>query len=461
MRRAITALILILVLAACGPVEPEPGESPDAEPTPTVEPTETAEPTPAVETPEADDEAAAASEAAREALAERENVPVDEIEIVSSEPMEWTDSCLGLGGPAESCLQVITPGWLVLLQLPDSDTVVEARTDETGDVVRFQEATDPTTELPAAAVRAREALAAELGVDLEAVEVVRFTQEEWTDSCLGLGGPAEACLQVITPGWLVVLHVAGEEANYAARTDETGEVVRFDMPMQPDVPDEERPTSSAADRAREQLAAELGIGVDEVEVLSATEEQWRDSCLGMGGPAENCLQVITPGWRIVLEANGQTYEAHTDRTGNRVRIGGASQTGGSGRDEPGLAAIIFQRTGGITGEDVTYRIYSQGTMEILRGPAGPDQPVEMVPVDPVAVEELLAELEKSGFFELTLPATPEVPCCDFFVYYLTASYGLQSNSISYVESVDDAPDAAQRSVELVQAFVESAGAPTR
>ncbi len=459
MRRPITALILILilVLAACSQAELEPEDAPEARPTPTTEPTAP------VETPEADDEGAAAVEAALEALADREGLTAEEIEVVSSEAMEWSDSCLGLGGPAESCLQVITPGWLVLLQLPDADAPVEVRTDASGDIVRFDEATDPTTELPDAAVRAREGLAAELGLDLDAVEVVRFTPEEWSDSCLGLGGPAESCLQVITPGYLVVLHVAGQEANYAARTDETGEIVRFDMPMQPDTqqPGTELPATPAAERAREHLAEELGIALSEVEVLSATQEEWRDSCLGLGGPAENCLQAITPGWRVRLSANGQTYEAHTDRTGNRVRIRGGSASDSPGRGDSGQAAITFQRTGGIAGEDVTYHIYLQGTMEIVRGAAGPDTPVDSLPVDPAAVETLLTELEKVGFFELTLPATPEVPCCDFFVYYLSADYDGQTNSIGYVESVDDAPDAAQRSVELVQAFVDGAGAPTR
>jgi hypothetical protein len=37
------------------------------------------------------------------------------IEIVSVEPVDWPDACLGLAGPDEACAQVITPGLRVVL----------------------------------------------------------------------------------------------------------------------------------------------------------------------------------------------------------------------------------------------------------------------------------------------------------------------------------------------------------
>ena len=45
---------------------------------------------------------------------------------------------LGLGGPAESCLAVITPGWRVNLLVDDQDKY-EVRTDELGDVIRINQ----------------------------------------------------------------------------------------------------------------------------------------------------------------------------------------------------------------------------------------------------------------------------------------------------------------------------------
>lgn len=56
---------------------------------------------------------------------------------MAAEPVEWSDSCLGLGGPAESCLMAITPGYRVTFEARGAS--YEVRTDETGSAVRFQQ----------------------------------------------------------------------------------------------------------------------------------------------------------------------------------------------------------------------------------------------------------------------------------------------------------------------------------
>jgi hypothetical protein len=72
--------------------------------------------------------------------------------------------------------------------------------------------------------------------------------------------------------------------------------------------------------ARTALSQKLGISLDEVRFVSAESQEWTDSCLGLGGIAESCLQVMTPGYKVTLEAGGQQYEAHTDEAGDVVRI---------------------------------------------------------------------------------------------------------------------------------------------
>jgi hypothetical protein len=163
-------------------------------------------------------------------------------------------------------------------------------------------------------VAARAYLAGEMGVAEGEIEVVSATAAEFTDSCLGLGGPAESCLQAITPGWLVMLSVAG--TSYELHTDTTGAQVRLagagsSAPSDPDA------ATAAAVAA---LAQELGVAESEIEVVSLEGADFTDSCLGLGGPEESCLQVITLGWLIQLGAGGQTYEVHTDGTGQVVRI---------------------------------------------------------------------------------------------------------------------------------------------
>lgn len=80
---------------------------------------------------------------------------------------------------------------------------------------------------PVAIVRAREVLADDLNVGIESVTIESYERAEWSDSCLGLGGPAESCLAAITPGWRVTLLVDGSD-SYEVRTDELGDSVRID-----------------------------------------------------------------------------------------------------------------------------------------------------------------------------------------------------------------------------------------
>jgi hypothetical protein len=76
------------------------------------------------------------------------------------------------------------------------------------------------------------------------------------------------------------------------------------------------PTSTAV----AQLASELGVAEAEINVVSAEAAEFTDSCLGLGQLNESCLQAITPGWLLVLAAEGQQYEVHTDVSGEQVRI---------------------------------------------------------------------------------------------------------------------------------------------
>jgi hypothetical protein len=71
--------------------------------------------------------------------------------------------------------------------------------------------------------------------------------------------------------------------------------------------------------AEQALAGELGLTVDEINYESFSREDWPDACLGLAETDEMCAQVITPGWRVVLSAEGQEYVYRTDESGGVVR----------------------------------------------------------------------------------------------------------------------------------------------
>jgi hypothetical protein len=67
-------------------------------------------------------------------LAEEIGADPSRIVVVEYDPAEWPNSCLGLGQPNESCAQVVTPGWRIVLRFGEAAYVV--RSDEFGHLVR-------------------------------------------------------------------------------------------------------------------------------------------------------------------------------------------------------------------------------------------------------------------------------------------------------------------------------------
>ena len=70
--------------------------------------------------------------------------------------------------------------------------------------------------------------------------------------------------------------------------------------------------------AAQDLAARLGVSFTEIFVIEATSVEWSDSSLDCPQEGMSYLQVITPGYRIVLQAESQTHEYHTNRAGYLV-----------------------------------------------------------------------------------------------------------------------------------------------
>jgi len=62
------------------------------------------------------------------------------------------------------------------------------------------------------------------------------------------------------------------------------------------------------ERARRDLAQRLGLNESDIGVSSVEQTEFPDAALGAPVEDEMSAQVITPGWRIRLIANGQAYE---------------------------------------------------------------------------------------------------------------------------------------------------------
>lgn len=76
----------------------------------------------------------------------------------------------------------------------------------------------------------------------------------------------------------------------------------------------------AALRVRDAFAQSLAAQPGEVAILSFQEVQWPDSCLGAAAADEMCAAVITPGYQVVVEHEGEQIVLHTDAEGTAWRV---------------------------------------------------------------------------------------------------------------------------------------------
>jgi hypothetical protein len=95
-------------------------------------------------------------------------------------------------------------------------------------------------------------------------------------------------------------------------------------------PSEEEPpaaTGPAAiiDGAVQFAAGELRVDSASIQVISVDAVDWNNSCLGAAAPGEMCLEVITPGYRVLLSVDGKEVAVHTNRDGSYMRLADPAQ----------------------------------------------------------------------------------------------------------------------------------------
>lgn len=73
-----------------------------------------------------------------------------------------------------------------------------------------------------------------------------------------------------------------------------------------------RGAEEAVDLCKRDLTHTEGIARETIVVLSVETKRWPDASLGCPKPDMVYAQVITPGFLVVLEARGLTFEYHTD-----------------------------------------------------------------------------------------------------------------------------------------------------
>ncbi|MCX7690206.1 hypothetical protein [Thermoflexus sp.] len=178
--------------------------------------------------------------------------------------------------------------------------------------------------------QARRDLAGRLGVPAEEIRVVEARAVLWPDTSLGCPEPDRAYAQVLTPGFRVVLEAQGRRYAYHGGLEGPLVLCPSERAREPAMerpgPSIPMPTPASGEsgegsmeeiieQARRDLAGRLSVSVEEIRGVEARAVTWPDSSLGCPEPGRLYLQVLTPGYRVVLEARGQRYAYHAGRQG--------------------------------------------------------------------------------------------------------------------------------------------------
>jgi len=90
-------------------------------------------------------------------------------------------------------------------------------------------------------------------------------------------------------------------------------------PITYEAPAEDQPYPPAVAAAIHYLSDELQVDPGSIRVLDFEEVDWKDSCLEVPKPEEECILTMISGWRILFEVSTSVYELRTDTLGQQVR----------------------------------------------------------------------------------------------------------------------------------------------
>ena len=149
--------------------------------------------------------------------------------------------------------------------------------------------------------------------------------QQWPDGALGCPQDGQAYPQVVTPGFLLIFTDAAQSVQHAVHTGRSATQMLLcargqpiDLSVKPAAAPA-GPDARMGELARAALAQELALAEADIAIVTVEENEWSDSSLGCPKPGMNYLQVITPGFKITLEAQGKRYEYHSDTNRRVVR----------------------------------------------------------------------------------------------------------------------------------------------
>lgn len=159
-----------------------------------------------------------------------------------------------------------------------------------------------------AETKAQNLVGNQFGFEPSNVILLKTSEKTWINNCLELPNVNEGCNSTEVPGFLILLFA--DNHVFEVHSDEQSQNVRAINYLSQ--------YSSPLEVAIRYLSVIEGLSAEEINVITFEPVEWPDSCLGVVEEGTVCVEVITPGYKILLDANGSPFEFHADFYGSRL-----------------------------------------------------------------------------------------------------------------------------------------------
>jgi hypothetical protein len=127
--------------------------------------------------------------------------------------------------------------------------------------------------------------------------------------------------QVITPGWRMVFKDAqGKEIDVHTNSALSFFVICPAGPEGAPMPLADKAVEAVKQAAVQAAATWSGMAADQLTVDQVEPVQWPNSCMGCARPDQTCLEMVMPGYRVLVRSGDLVIEVHSDATGRLVQV---------------------------------------------------------------------------------------------------------------------------------------------
>lgn len=155
----------------------------------------------------------------------------------------------------------------------------------------------------------RRDLAERLNVQPRRLEMVGFSRETWSDSCLGLAAYNERCAMATVEGWR--LELSNGQRSWFYHTDMTAQVIKLESMDDTTLPPQVR------DRLIQTIVQQEKVPAASLIITESQPRTW-DGCMGIFEPEQMCTMIAIPGYRAIVAGAEQSWVYHVSEDGSQI-----------------------------------------------------------------------------------------------------------------------------------------------